>query len=175
MALRASLHDLAQHCACAHAWFTSTPETLRETGAVQSVRSHFPHLHRLRPGNRRSPRLCIRQFHVQVRPAVPRPGSSVVTPVRPPSVQDLFSAFGPVSRIYVAYDRETGEHRGFAFVNFLYRQPLAPFTLDMHTCRAEMLFTSMFTRQAWLLPAHAGIVLSKLHPTSCPHGASVAI
>jgi len=41
-----------------------------------------------------------------------------------PSVQELFSAFGPVSRIYVAYDRVTGQHRGFAFVNFLYRRHL---------------------------------------------------
>jgi translation initiation factor 3 subunit G len=36
-------------------------------------------------------------------------------------VQELFSAFGPISRIYIAYDRETGESRGFAFVNFVYR------------------------------------------------------
>lgn len=35
--------------------------------------------------------------------------------------QELFSAFGPISRIYIAYDRETGESRGFAFVNFVYR------------------------------------------------------
>lgn len=35
--------------------------------------------------------------------------------------QELFSPFGPISRIYIAYDRETGENRGFAFVNFVYR------------------------------------------------------
>lgn len=37
------------------------------------------------------------------------------------SLQELFSPFGPISRIYIAYDRETGESRGFAFVNFVYR------------------------------------------------------
>ena len=47
-------------------------------------------------------------------------------PVSAPHEQDLFSAFGPVSRKYVAYDRETGQHRGFAFVNFLYRRCLLP-------------------------------------------------
>ena len=36
-------------------------------------------------------------------------------------LQELFSPFGPISRIYIAYDRETGESRGFAFVNFVYR------------------------------------------------------
>lgn len=35
--------------------------------------------------------------------------------------QDLFSPFGPVSRVYIAVDRETGESRGFGFVNFVYR------------------------------------------------------
>ncbi len=35
--------------------------------------------------------------------------------------QELFSPFGPISRIYIAYDRETGEARGFAFVNFMYK------------------------------------------------------
>jgi RNA recognition motif-containing protein len=36
-------------------------------------------------------------------------------------LQELFSPFGPISRIYIAYDRETGEARGFAFVNFMYK------------------------------------------------------
>ena len=36
-------------------------------------------------------------------------------------VQELFSPFGPISRVYIAYDRDTGENRGFAFVNFVYR------------------------------------------------------
>ena len=36
-------------------------------------------------------------------------------------LQELFSPFGPISRIYIAYDRETGEARGFAFINFMYK------------------------------------------------------
>merc|ERR1712060_811908 len=37
-------------------------------------------------------------------------------------LQKLFRPFGPISRIYVAFDRETGESRGFAFVNFMERK-----------------------------------------------------
>lgn len=33
-------------------------------------------------------------------------------------LKELFGPFGTITRVYVAYDRETGEHRGFAFVNF---------------------------------------------------------
>ncbi len=40
-------------------------------------------------------------------------------------MQELFSPFGPISRIYIAYDRETGESRGFAFVNFVHRDDAA--------------------------------------------------
>jgi translation initiation factor 3 subunit G len=40
---------------------------------------------------------------------------------REDDLRELFSAFGPISRIYIAYDRDTGESRGFAFVNFVYR------------------------------------------------------
>lgn len=40
-------------------------------------------------------------------------------------MQELFSPFGPISRIYIAYDRETGESRGFAFVNFVHREDAA--------------------------------------------------
>ena len=36
-------------------------------------------------------------------------------------LQELFSPFGQISRVYIAYDRETGENRGFGFVNFLHR------------------------------------------------------
>lgn len=35
---------------------------------------------------------------------------------------DLFHHFGPVQRIFIAKDRETGESRGFAFVNFIHRE-----------------------------------------------------
>lgn len=35
---------------------------------------------------------------------------------------DLFGPFGHVQRIFIAKDRETGESRGFAFVNFSHRE-----------------------------------------------------
>ena len=35
---------------------------------------------------------------------------------------ELFGPFGPVQRIFVAKDRETGDSRGFAFVNFVHRE-----------------------------------------------------
>mmetsp|Transcript_10124 Transcript_10124/g.27692 ORF Transcript_10124/g.27692 Transcript_10124/m.27692 type:complete len:298 (-) Transcript_10124:350-1243(-) len=37
-------------------------------------------------------------------------------------LQELFRPFGPVSRVFVAVDRATGENRGFAFVNYVYRE-----------------------------------------------------
>lgn len=37
-------------------------------------------------------------------------------------LRELFSVFGQISRIYIAYDRETRESRGFAFVNFAHRE-----------------------------------------------------
>lgn len=40
---------------------------------------------------------------------------------REDDLRDLFSPFGQVSRVYIAVDRETGESRGFGFVNFVYR------------------------------------------------------
>ncbi|KAK3283023.1 hypothetical protein CYMTET_9263 [Cymbomonas tetramitiformis] len=40
---------------------------------------------------------------------------------REPDLQELFRPFGPISRIYVAYDRDTQESRGFAFINFVNR------------------------------------------------------
>ncbi|KAK9815263.1 hypothetical protein WJX72_000878 [[Myrmecia] bisecta] len=40
---------------------------------------------------------------------------------REDDLRELFSPFGSISRIYIAYDRETGENRGFAFVNFMYK------------------------------------------------------
>ena len=41
------------------------------------------------------------------------------------SLQELFQPFGQISRIYIAYDRETGESRGFAFVNFVHKDDAA--------------------------------------------------
>ena len=37
-------------------------------------------------------------------------------------LQELFRPFGPVTRIYVAFNRETGESRGFAFVNMVNKE-----------------------------------------------------
>eukprot|EP00250_Pteridium_aquilinum_P008721 c1815_g1_i1 orf=136-1020(+) len=41
---------------------------------------------------------------------------------REQDLQELFRPFGPISRIYVAFDRETGLSRGFAFINFVNRE-----------------------------------------------------
>eukprot|EP00244_Chara_vulgaris_P013105 TRINITY_DN726_c0_g1_i1.p1 TRINITY_DN726_c0_g1~~TRINITY_DN726_c0_g1_i1.p1 ORF type:complete len:294 (+),score=67.02 TRINITY_DN726_c0_g1_i1:366-1247(+) len=40
---------------------------------------------------------------------------------READLMELFRPFGPISRIYVAFDRETGLSRGFAFINFVNR------------------------------------------------------
>uniref|UniRef100_A0A7S0N7V5 Eukaryotic translation initiation factor 3 subunit G n=1 Tax=Chlamydomonas leiostraca TaxID=1034604 RepID=A0A7S0N7V5_9CHLO len=37
-------------------------------------------------------------------------------------LQELFRPFGHVSRVFLAIDRETGENRGFAFVNYVHRE-----------------------------------------------------
>jgi len=37
-------------------------------------------------------------------------------------VAELFKVFGPVSRIFLAKDKTTGMSKGFAFVNFVYRE-----------------------------------------------------
>lgn len=36
-------------------------------------------------------------------------------------LQELFRPFGPISRVFLAVDRTTGENRGFAFVNYHHR------------------------------------------------------
>merc|ERR1712137_703707 len=36
-------------------------------------------------------------------------------------LQDLFKPFGPISRVYLAKDKETLQSRGFAFVSFVQR------------------------------------------------------
>lgn len=41
---------------------------------------------------------------------------------REQDLQELFRPFGLISRIYVAFDRETGLSRGFAFINFVNRE-----------------------------------------------------
>ncbi|KAF8061162.1 eif3g-a [Scenedesmus sp. PABB004] len=37
-------------------------------------------------------------------------------------LQELFRPFGPISRVFLAIDRTTGENRGFAFVNYHHRE-----------------------------------------------------
>lgn len=37
-------------------------------------------------------------------------------------LSELFRPFGPISRVFLAVDRATGENRGFAFVNYVYRE-----------------------------------------------------
>jgi len=40
-------------------------------------------------------------------------------------LSDLFRAFGPISRIYLAKDKITGLSKGFAFINFVYKEDAA--------------------------------------------------
>merc|ERR1712176_92760 len=40
-------------------------------------------------------------------------------------LQDLFSPFGRISRVYLAKDKETLQSRGFAFVSFVHREHAA--------------------------------------------------
>jgi len=40
-------------------------------------------------------------------------------------LQQLFRPFGPITRTYLAKDRNTGYSRGFAFVNFVRREDAA--------------------------------------------------
>lgn len=60
-------------------------------------------------------------------------------------LKTLFGRFGDVSRVYVAKDRDTQEHRGFAFVNFRHRNQaedamaaLDGFGFDNMILRVEM-------------------------------------
>lgn len=48
--------------------------------------------------------------------------TNISTDTRDGDLQDLFRTFGPVSRIYLAKDRETLASRGFAFISFVYRE-----------------------------------------------------
>jgi len=40
-------------------------------------------------------------------------------------LSELFRVFGPISRIYLAKDKNTGLSKGFAFINFVYREDAA--------------------------------------------------
>ncbi|KAG2788395.1 hypothetical protein JG687_00009405 [Phytophthora cactorum] len=48
--------------------------------------------------------------------------TNVSPDTREDDLKELFRAFGPVSRVYLAKDRETFQSRGFAFVSFMYRE-----------------------------------------------------
>jgi len=48
--------------------------------------------------------------------------SNLSEDTREQDLQELFRPFGPVTRIYVAFNRETGESRGFAFVNMVNKE-----------------------------------------------------
>ena len=67
---------------------------------------------------------------------------------REQDLQLLFRPFGPISRIYVAFDRDTGESRGFAFINFMYREhaQMAIDKLDGHG------YDSLILRVEWAQP-----------------------
>eukprot|EP00899_Mesostigma_viride_P024704 jgi/Mesvir1/5418/Mv15481-RA.1 len=41
---------------------------------------------------------------------------------READLQELFGTFGPISRVFIAVDRDTGQSRGFGFVNFHNRE-----------------------------------------------------
>ena len=48
--------------------------------------------------------------------------SNLSDDVREDDLQELFRPFGPITRTYLAKDRETGFSRGFAFINFVRRE-----------------------------------------------------
>lgn len=48
--------------------------------------------------------------------------TNISTETRDGDLQELFKAFGQISRIYLAKDRETFASRGFAFVSFHFRE-----------------------------------------------------
>lgn len=70
---------------------------------------------------------------------------------REPELQVLFRPFGQITRIYVATDRETGESRGFAFINFMRRDEAqkAIDTLDGFG------FDNLILRVEWAQPREA--------------------
>lgn len=63
-------------------------------------------------------------------------------------LKELFRPFGEIMRVYVAYDRDTGEHRGFAFVNFQLRKDAekAMRTLDGYG------YDNLILRVEWAAP-----------------------
>ena len=48
--------------------------------------------------------------------------SNLSEDTRESDLQDLFRPWGPISRIYLAKDKETGKSKGFAFINYVRRE-----------------------------------------------------
>jgi translation initiation factor 3 subunit G len=48
--------------------------------------------------------------------------TNISTDTREDDLKELFRVFGPVSRVYLAKDKETFQSRGFAFVSFVHRE-----------------------------------------------------
>lgn len=48
--------------------------------------------------------------------------SNLSEDTREGDLQDLFRPWGPISRIYLAKDKETGKSKGFAFINYVRRE-----------------------------------------------------
>ncbi|KAF5204770.1 Eukaryotic translation initiation factor 3 subunit g [Thalictrum thalictroides] len=47
--------------------------------------------------------------------------SNLSEDTREPDLEDLFSPFGPLSRVFIRYDQKTGMSRGFGYVNFVHK------------------------------------------------------
>lgn len=70
------------------------------------------------PGNSRS----THPNHPQPRThSLPPRVTNLSEDVTEGDLQELFRPFGPISRVFLAVDRTTGENRGFAFVNYHHR------------------------------------------------------
>jgi translation initiation factor 3 subunit G len=66
---------------------------------------------------------------------------------REQDLQELFRPFGAISRIYVAFDRETGLSRGFAFINFVNRYGFCPFVSRCFVCLFESWHVKSYLQQ----------------------------
>lgn len=97
-----------------------------------------------------------------------------------PDLQELFRPFGHVSRVFLAVDRETGENRGFAFVNYVHRCAYAALCVmrgccsGAFGCRYASTCQNKLTSSTTPLLAqlcgelHMYSVLAVLHPAGKP-------
>ena len=74
--------------------------------------------------------------------------SNLSEDTREQDLQELFRPFGPVTRIYVAFNRETGESRGFAFVNFVSKDDAQRAIDKLDECRLRQPHPSSSGRAA---------------------------